>query len=157
MVSLWDAQKRPRDDSDPKNAAWPADTHRRLEVLGNNKIVIFWMSGAWEVNGEEHVIPVRGVVVPSGQELMKMTGVDIFHESNKVADTHAYWLMDNGDSGHGAQWTASDLHDKYKNNIILCCFLMGPEREVDLVRLRGFCGYGMSMIFLRRSPLVVAC
>ena len=34
---------------------------------------------------------------------------------------------------------------KYKNNVILCCLLMGPEGEVDLVRLRGFCGYGMNM------------
>ena len=54
--------KRPRDDSDPWNVAWPSDTHRRLEVLGDNKVVINWMNGAWEVNGEEHAIPVRGVV-----------------------------------------------------------------------------------------------
>ena len=27
----------------------------------------------------------------------------IFRESNKAADTHANWLMDNGDSGPGAQ------------------------------------------------------
>ena len=26
--------KRPRDDSDPWNVAWPSHTHRRLEVLG---------------------------------------------------------------------------------------------------------------------------
>ena len=32
--------KRPRDDSDPWNVAWPSDTHRRLEVLGDNKVVI---------------------------------------------------------------------------------------------------------------------
>ena len=30
-------------------------------------------------------------VVPSSQVLMKMTGVDTFRESNKVADTHANW------------------------------------------------------------------
>ena len=86
-----------------------------------------------------------------------MTGVDIFHESNTAADTHANWLMDNGDSGLGAPWTASDLHDKYKNHVILCCLLMGPEGEVELVRLRGFCGYGMSMVSWRRSPIMVAC
>ena len=40
---------------------------------------------------------------------MKMT---VFFESNKAADTHANWLMDNGDSGPGAQWMASDIHDK---------------------------------------------
>ena len=46
--------KRPRDDSDPWSVA--------LEVLGDNKVVIHWMNGAWEVKGEEHAIPVRGVV-----------------------------------------------------------------------------------------------
>ena len=54
--------KRPRDDSDPWNVAWPSDAHRRLEVLGDNKVVINWMNGAWEVKGEEHAILVRGVV-----------------------------------------------------------------------------------------------
>ena len=52
--------KRPRDDSDPWSVAWPSDTHRRLEVLGDNKVVINWMNGAWEVKGEEHAILVRG-------------------------------------------------------------------------------------------------
>ena len=32
--------KRPRDDRDPWNVAWSSDTHGRLEVLGDNKIVI---------------------------------------------------------------------------------------------------------------------
>ena len=54
---LLNAQKRPRDDSDPWSVAWPSDTHRRLEVLGNNKVVINWMNGAWEVKNEEHAIP----------------------------------------------------------------------------------------------------
>ena len=54
--------KRTRDDSEPWNVAWPSDTHRRLEVLGDNKVVINWMNGAWEVKCEEHAIPVRGVV-----------------------------------------------------------------------------------------------
>ena len=54
--------KRPRDDSDPWNVLWPSDTHRRLEVLGDNKVVINWMNGAWEVKGDEHTVPVRGVV-----------------------------------------------------------------------------------------------
>ena len=36
----------------------------------------------------------------------------IFRESNKAADTHAPWLMDNGDSGPGAQREARDLHEK---------------------------------------------
>ena len=44
---------------------------------------------------------------------MRVIGVGhIFRESNKAADTHANWLMDNGDSGPGAQWEAPDLHDQ---------------------------------------------
>ena len=42
--------------------AWSSDTHRRSEVLGDNKVVINWMNGAWEVKGGEHAVPVRGVV-----------------------------------------------------------------------------------------------
>ena len=38
------------------------DTYRGLEVLGDNKVVINWMTGSWEVKGEEHAVPVRGVV-----------------------------------------------------------------------------------------------
>ena len=55
-------EKIPRDDSDPWNVAWCPDEHRRLEILGDNKVVINWMNGAWEVKGEEHTVPVRGVV-----------------------------------------------------------------------------------------------
>ena len=49
------------------------------EVLGDNKVVINWVNGAWEAKGEEHAIPVRGVVINlcggswvvlSGRELM---------------------------------------------------------------------------------------
>ena len=53
--------KRPRDVSDPWNVAWPSDTHRPLEVLMDNKVVINWMNGALEVKKEENAIPVRGV------------------------------------------------------------------------------------------------
>ena len=44
--ALVERAKRPRDDSDPWNAAWSPDKHRRLEVLGDNKVVINWMNGA---------------------------------------------------------------------------------------------------------------
>ena len=54
--------KRPRHDSDPWHVAWSSDTHRRLEVLGDSKVVFNWMNGAWEVKGDEHAVPVRGVV-----------------------------------------------------------------------------------------------
>ena len=47
----------------------------------------------------------------------------IFGESSKAADTHANWLMDNGDSGPGAHWEAPDLHDKmHKSRHILLSF-----------------------------------
>ena len=154
-------------DSDPRNVAWPSDTHRRLEVLGDNKVVINWMNGAWEVKGEEHATPVRGVVDQFVRWLLGGTFRprtdendwcrQIFGESNKAADTHANWLMDNGDSGPGAQWMAPDLHDKMKNHVILCCLLMGPEGRADLVRLLGFVGHGMNMVLLRMFPMVDVC
>ena len=53
--------ERPRDDSDPWNAAWSFDT-RRLEVMGDSKVVINWINGSWEVKGEEHTSPVREMV-----------------------------------------------------------------------------------------------
>ena len=54
-------EKRPRDDSDPWTVAWCPDEHRRL-ILGDDKVVINWMSGAWEVKGEEHTVRVGGVI-----------------------------------------------------------------------------------------------
>ena len=52
-----------------------------------------------------------------------------FRESNKAADTHANWLMDNDDSGPGAQWEALDLHEKlHKTRHILLSF-DGTRRE----------------------------
>ena len=90
--------------------------------LGDNKVVINWMNGAWEVKGEEHAIPVRGVVDQFvrwflGGTFRPRTDENdwcrhIFRESKKAADTHANWLMDNGDSGPGAHRMAPDLHDK---------------------------------------------
>ena len=85
-------------------------------------VVINWMNGAWEVKGEEHAIPVRGVVAQFvrwflGGTFRPRTDENdwcrhIFRESNKAADTHANCFMDNGDSGPGAQWEPPDLHDK---------------------------------------------
>ena len=159
--------KRPRDDSDPWNVAWPSDTHRRLEVLGDNKVVINWMSGAWEVKGDEHAVPVRGVV---GQFVRWFLGgtvwprIDengwcrhIFRESNKAADTHANWLMDTGDSGPGAQWMAPDLHDKMQKSRLFVLSFDGARSGADLVRLLGYCGYGMNMVLLRKSLVVDVC
>ena len=33
----------------------------------------------------------------------------IYREHNKAADTHASWLMNNGDSSPGAQWEVADI------------------------------------------------
>ena len=143
--------KRPRDDSGPWNVAWPSDTHRRLEVLGNNKVVINWMNGAWEVKSEEHAIPVRGVVDQFvgwflGGTFPPRTDENdwcrhIFRESNKAADTHANWLMDNGDSVPGAQWMAPDLHDKMQKITSYCVvFRWGQQGE------RAWCGCLDSMV-----------
>ena len=80
-----------------------------------------------------------------------------FSESNKVADTHANWLMDNGDSGPGAQWEAPDLHDKMQRSRHILLSFDGPEGRADLVRLLGYCGYGMNTDLLRKSLMVDVC
>ena len=126
------------------------------------------MNGAWEVKNEEHAILVRGVV---GQFVRWFLGGTfqprtyendwcrhVFRESNKAADIHANWLMDNGDSGPGAQWMAPDLHDKKQKSRHIVLSFDGARRESGLgAGLRGFCGYGMNTVFLRRSPMVVVC
>ena len=85
-----DRAKRLRDDSDPWNVAWSPDKHRRLEVLGDSKVVINWMNGEWEVKGDEHAVHVREVadqlarrhnqVVLFGRETTRPAGADIFRE-----------------------------------------------------------------------------
>ena len=69
--------KRPRDDSDPWNVAWPSDIHRRLEVLGDNKVVINWstlfLSVVWWIN-----LCGGTWMVHSGRELSRLIGVGIF-------------------------------------------------------------------------------
>ena len=140
---------------------WMAtDTHRRLEVLGDHKVVINWMNGAWEVKGDEHAVPVRCVVDQfvrwflGGAFRPRTDQSDwcrhIFRLSNKDAETHAHWLMDNGHSGPEAQWEAPDFHDKCKHLVIFCCLYMGPGGREDLVRLLGFCGYGMITVLYEK-------
>ena len=112
-------------DSAPWNAAWSPVKHRFLEILGDHKVVINWVNGAWKVKGDEHTVLVRGVVdhfvlwYLDGTFLPRTDETDwcrhIFRESNKVADTHGNWLMDNDDSGPGVQWEAPDHHDKLHN------------------------------------------
>ena len=61
-ISLWNVQK------DHVMTAIPGMLHGHQihivvwSVLGDNKVVIVWMNGAWEVKGDEHAVPVRGVV-----------------------------------------------------------------------------------------------
>ena len=64
-----------------------------------DKVVINRMNGAWEVKGDERVVPVRGVVDQfvrwflAGTFWPRTDENDwcrhIFRESNKAADTHA--------------------------------------------------------------------
>ena len=55
-------EKRPRDDSNLWNVAWLSDSYRRLEILGDSKVIIKWMNGDWEVKGNEHNVHVRNVI-----------------------------------------------------------------------------------------------
>ena len=107
---------------------------------GCNKVVINWMNGAWEVKGDEHAVPVRGVVDQFVRWFLEGTfrpRADennwcrhIFRESNKAADTHANWLMDNGNSGPGAQWVAPDVQKKmHKTRHIILSFDGAKEGE----------------------------
>ena len=124
--------KRPRDDSEPWNVAWPSDAHRRLEVLGDNKVVVNWMNGAWEVVVDQFVRWfLGGTFWPRTDENDWCR--HIFHESNKAADTHANWLMDNGDSGPGAQWMAPDLHEKMQKSRHIMLSFDGARTESGLV------------------------
>ena len=110
---------------------------RRLEILGDNN----WMNGAWEVKGEEHAVPVRGVVYQlvrwylGGTFRPRTDKSDwcrhIFRESNKAADTHANCLMDNGDFGPGAQWEAV-LNEKLQTSPHILTSFDGARRESGL-------------------------
>ena len=109
-----------------------------------------WMNGAWEVKGGEHAVPVRAVVDQCvrwflGDTFWPKTDENdrcrhIFREWNKAADTHANWLMDNGDSG--AKWEAPDLHVKmHKSRHILLSF--------DGARRRSGLGASAWILWLR--------
>ena len=147
-------EKRPRDDSDPWTVAWCPDEHRRLEILGDNKVVINWMNGAWEVKGEEHTVLVGSVVDQvvrwylGGTFRPRTDETDwcrhIFREYSKAADTHANWLMDNGDSGSGAQWETPDLHEKLQNVRHLLMFFDGARSVSGL-------GAGAWILWLRHE------
>ena len=100
------------------------------------------MNGAWEVKGDEHAVPVRGVVDQFvrwflGGTFRPRTDENdwcrhIFRESKKAADTHAHWLMDKGDSEPGAQWEAPDLHEKMHKSRHIPLSFDGARRRSGL-------------------------
>ena len=71
----------------------------------------------------------------------------ICREHNKAEDTHANWLMDNGDSGPGAQWEAPDLTEKLQKTRHILMSFDGARRESGLgaaawiLRLRDETGF----------------
>ena len=73
---------------------------------------------------------------------MRMIGVGISSASQTKLRTHANWLMDNGDSGPGAQWMAPDLHDKMKKSRHIVLSFDGARRESGL-------GAGAWILWLR--------
>ena len=82
----------------------------------------------------------------------------ILRESNKAADTHANWLMDNGDSGPGAQWMAPDLHDKMENSRHIVLSFDGARRESGLGAAAGILWfYGINTVLLSKFPFVDVC
>ena len=81
----------------------------------------------------------------SGRELVRLIGVGTsIRGHNKAADTHANWLMDNGDSEPGAQWEASDLHEKLQKTLHILMSFDGARRESGLG-----CGFLDIMVALR--------
>ena len=103
------------------------------------------MNGDCEVKGDEHGVHVRGVVDQFVRWYLNGTfrprndeGSWCRHifESSKVADTHANWLMDNRDTGHGAQWRPRNLQEKLRTTKHIVLKFDGATREVDWVRLR---------------------
>ena len=65
----------------------------------------------------------------------------VFREHNTVADTHADWLIDNGDSGAGMQWEKRLVSAKSDEKLDMwCCPSMGQDVGVARVRKLGLCG-----------------
>ena len=97
-----------------------------MEILGDSKVVINWTNGDWEVKGYEHNTHVRSIIEQFVKWYLSCTFRPrnddescwcrhVFRESNKAADAHANWLMDNGDSNPGAQWTRRDYMGELKD------------------------------------------
>ena len=147
-------EKRPRDDCYPWNVSWPSNNHRRLEILGDSKVFVNWMNGDWEVKGYEHNTHVRNIIYQFVKWYLSGTFRPrnddesfwcrhIFCESNKAADAHANWLMDNGDSNPGAQWTRRDYMGNLKDAKHVFSRLMDRDEAMEMdtqsMRLFGLC------------------
>ena len=146
-MSLWNVEK------DHVMTAIPGMLHgHQMHIVGwrfwgTTRLLLTGMNGAWEVKGDEHAVPVRGVVDQfvrwflGGTFRQRTDESDwcrqIFRESNNAADTHANWLMDNCDSGPGAQWMAPDLHDKMENSRHIVLSFDGARRGSGLGVVTG--------------------
>ena len=91
--------------------------------LGKSRVMsMLFLSVVWWIN-----LCGGSWVVLSGRELMRMIGVD-----TSFGCGQANWLMDNGDSGPGAQWTEPDLHDKMQKSRHIVLSFDGARRESGL-------------------------
>ena len=96
------------------------------------------MNGDWEVKGNEHKSHVSDVIDQSVRWYLGGTFRPrndescwcrhVFRESNKAADTHGNWLMDNGDSNPGSQWKRRDYSEKLKAAIHVVLSFDGARR-----------------------------
>ena len=84
------------------------------------------------------------------QSLFLTTFLNHFFQSLFQSRTMA--ILDLERSGRRLISTLKCIH-----NVIFCCLSMGPEAGADLVRLLGYCGYGMNTDLLRKSLMVDAC
>ena len=114
-----------RDGSDPWCMGWAADEHWRLEILGDSKVLVSWVCGAWEVKRCEHAKMVREIVDQfvrwhlGGTFRPRTEEADwcrhIFREHNKAADLQANWLNDHGDRAPGAQSETHELRGRLRD------------------------------------------
>ena len=123
--------------------------------------VIAWMNGDWDVKGDEHAVHVRAVVDQLVRWYLNGTfrprndetaGAGIFfRESNKAADTHANWLMDNGGTGPVAQWRVQDLLAKLRTTRHIILTFDGAGRGSGL----GAAAWILWMRDVKRRSLTV--
>ena len=75
------------------------------------------------------------------RERTRLTGAGTFFcEHDTVADTHDNWLMDNSDSGPGAQWETPGLCKKSQKARHILVSFDGARWEAAWVRQPWYCG-----------------